>query len=130
MAVTASITLSDATIAAEQKTTAALVVSNSGASTVYVNGIRPLVTPTGTTTEAVSVQAGLPGLGGAFTSSVAASGSTTFYFDIVPHAPQANYLGVEPAERIYDVGAVVSTSDGSVCSPSTTTLTVTYVGAT
>lgn len=128
MAVTSTISLSSATVNAEQKTTAALVVSNSGADTVYISGIRPLVTPTGTTKGTVSAAVGTPALGGAFTSSVAASGTTTFYFDIVPHAPTANTLLAEKAQLVLDVGAVVSASDGSVSSPSTTTLTVNYVG--
>lgn len=127
MAITAEIALSSATCKAEQKVTATVTVSNSGAATVYVTGIYGTVTPTGATNGSVAAVVGGVPLGGAFTSSVAASGSTTFSFDVCPHAPNTSYgILAEPASYVYDVGAVVYTSDGSITSPTATTLTVAY----
>lgn len=128
MAITAAITLSSATCAAEQKVTATCTVSNSGGAAVNVTAINPLLTPTGATQRSVSAAIGVPPIGGAFTVSVAASGSTAFNFDVVPHAPSSGYGNAEPASLVYDVGAVVYTSDGSLTNATTTTLTVTYPG--
>lgn len=127
MAITATIALSSATVKAEQKTTATVTVSNSGAATVYVTNVSPLVTPHSGTKGSVAVAVGGVPLGGAFTSSVAASGSSNFSFDLVPHAPNTSYgIGAEASQYVYDIGAVVSTSDGSLTSPTVTTLTVNY----
>lgn len=127
MAITATIALSSATCVAEQKVTATLTVSNSGAATVLVTGIAPSVTPHSATNGSVSVGIGGVALGGAFTSTVAASGSTKFSFDVVPHAPITSYnIGSEPSSFVYDVGAVIATSDGSLTSPTVATLTVAY----
>lgn len=127
MAITATIALSSATCAAGQKVTATLTVSNSGAATVLVTGIEPSVTPHSSTKGSVAVAVGTPPLGGAFTSTVTASGSTKFSFYVTPHAPITSYnVGAEPSSFVYDVGAVIATSDGSLTSPSVTTLTVAY----
>lgn len=128
MAITASIALSSATCAAEQKVTATVTVTNTGASTVLVTGIQPLVTPHSATNGSVAVATGAVPLGGAFPSTVAgSSGTTKFSFDVTPHAPITSYnIGAEPSSLVYDVGAVVATSDGSLTSPSVTTLTVSY----
>ena len=128
MAITATIALSSATCNAEQTVVATVTVTNTGASTVLVTGIQPLVTPHSATNGSVSVAVGSVPLGGAFPSTVAgSSGTTKFSFPVTPHAPNTSYgILAEPASFVYDVGAVVATSDGSLTSPTVTTLTVAY----
>lgn len=125
MAVTAAMTLSAASCKAEQKVTATCTVSNSGAAALYVGYIQPSLTPHGGTVQSVSSAVGVPAVGGAFAVTVAASGSTAFSFDVVPHAPASGYGNAEPASLVYDVGALIGMSDGSLVAASSTTLTVT-----
>lgn len=125
MAVTASIALASATLTAEQRTTATLTVSNSGGSAVLVTGISPTYTPSGSTSQAVSVALGVVPFGGPFPQSVGAAGTQNFPFDVVPHAPASGYGLAEPASQTYSVGAIVLTNDGSVTVATPATLTVT-----
>lgn len=119
MAITAAITLADSTVDSEQQAQATLTVSNSGGSAVLVTGIQPKVTPL-----AASVGIGICAFGGSATQSVAAGGSTAFYFNLVAHAPQASNPQVSPATFAYVVGATVYCNDGSITEASTATLTV------
>lgn len=125
MAVTASIAVSDATLTAGQKTTVTLTVSNSGGAAVLVTGIQPTVTPNGLSSQAVAVAIGQPMWGAAFSQSVAASGSTTFSWEIVPNAPTTSYGLAMPASYVYSIGATVYTNDGSITVATPTTVTVT-----
>jgi hypothetical protein len=124
MAVTASIALGSSTLYPEQQTTATLTVSNSGGAAVLVTGIQPTCTPSGLTNQAVAVALGNPPFGGAFNQSVAASGSTTFSFGVVAHAPTSGYGLAEPSQQLYSVGATVYTNDGSVTVATPSTLTI------
>lgn len=128
MAITAAITLSDATIASNQVTTATCTVTNSGSTSVNVVAVQPVITKTGGTAQSTAVSAGVPPVGGAFPVSVAGSnGTRAISFDVVPFAPITSYnVGAEPSSFVYDVGAVVTTSDGATTYATTTTLTVTY----
>lgn len=128
MAITASIALSSASILAEQKTTATLTVSNSGGTAVAVTSIQPLLSPTGVTQQSVSSAIGVPPVGGAYNVTVPASGTAKFSWDVVPHAPSSGFGNAMPSPFVYDVGAVVMTSDGALTSPTPTTLTVTNPG--
>lgn len=129
MAITATIALSSSSIVAEQKTVATCTVTNSGGSAVNVTAINPTVTPSGATPQSVSVAVGQPPLLPGMPTSVAASGGTTkFSWDVVPHAPSSGYGSAEPASQIYDVGALINTSDGSLTSATTSALTVTNPG--
>lgn len=124
MAITASIALSSATCTSGQQVTATCTVSNSGGAAVNVISLAPLVTPNGQTPQSVAVAVGVPPIGGAFSQSVAASGTLAISFSVVPHAPTTSYGLAEPASYVYAVGALVTTSDGALTSASTSTLTV------
>lgn len=125
MAVTASIALSTATVKSGQKTAATLTVSNSGAAAVLVTGIQPTLVINGNTTQNTATAVGVPMWGGPFNQSVPASGSTPFYFDVVPLAPTTSQGLAEPASLVYSVGATVSTNDGSVTVATPATVTAT-----
>jgi hypothetical protein len=123
MAITAAITLSSATVTAGQKVTATCTVSNSGGSAVTVTAIRPMLSPQNSTSENTSGAQGTVPLGPGMTTSVAASGSTAFTYDVIPFAPTSGYGLAMPASQVYDVGATVYTSDGAVTDATSTTLT-------
>src|SRR3954469_6374889 len=123
MAITASVALSSATATTGQRIAVALTVSNSGASAVTVTGIRPMMSPQNSTKETTAVAQGLAPLGPGMTVSVAASGSTTFAYDVVPFSPTSGYGLAMPSSQVYDVGATVYTSDGSVTDATSATLT-------
>ncbi len=125
MAITATIALSSSTIKSAQKTTATLTVSNSGGADVLVTGIQTLCMPSGQTVQSVAASSGVPPWGGGFPQTVAASGSTNFSWDVVPHAPTTSAGLAQGASYAYDIGAVVYTNDGSVTSPTVATVTVT-----
>ncbi len=124
MAITASIALNTSTALANQVVNATLTVSNSGGAAVLVTGIQPVVNPNGQTVQSVATQNGQAPFGGAFNQSVAASGSTAFYFSVVPNAPTTSYGLAEPASLVYSIGATVYTNDGSVTAATPATLTV------
>ncbi len=124
MAITASVALSSATATTGQRVSVALTVSNSGGSAVDVTCIRPMMSPASSTLETTSVAQGTVPLGPGQTTSVAASGSTVFAYDVLPFAPTSGYGLAMPASQVYDVGATVYTSDGAVTDATSTTLTV------
>ncbi len=131
MAITAAMTVSSATAANGTGVTATCTVTNSGTDAVTVTGIQPSVTPHSATTQSVAALVGLPPLGPGATVSVAGSnGTRAFGWGVSAFAPQAQTSGVtgnpaNPAQYVYDLGATVFTSDGSITVASTTTLTVT-----
>lgn len=124
MAITASMAVSSATCKAEQSIAATVTVSNSGGSAVNVTGLVPLCSPAGTDLNSVSVALGQPPIGPGMTVSVAASGSTTFTWNVTPHAPQSGFGLAMPASQVYDIGATIYTSDGAITDATSTTLTV------
>lgn len=127
MAITALITLSTPTCVAEQAVAVACTVSNSGGSAVNVLSIIPTAPINGTTQESTSIAKGAPNLGPGMTVSVAASGSTAFNFNVVPHEPTGDPTSnpAEASQLIYSIGATVYTSDGAITVATPTTLTVT-----
>jgi hypothetical protein len=125
MAITASVAMSSATCKSGQQVIATLTVSNSGGSAVVVTGIEPVVTPNGQTSQAVAVGVGRPAVGGNFSSSVAASGSTAFPFPVCPNAPTTSAGLAMPSSLVYSIGATVLTSDGAITAATPATVTVT-----
>lgn len=128
MAITAAMTVSNATPKSEQRVACTCTVTNSGSVAVNIVSITPILVPTGGTRQDVSAAIGVPPLGGAFPVSVAgSSGTRAVTFDVVAHAPITSYnIGAEPSSLVYDVGAEVLTSDGALTRATTTTLTVAY----
>lgn len=125
MSISAAITLSSATAKSEQPVTATCTVTNTGSVAVNVTAIVPSITPHSATYQSVAANAGMPGVGGAFATSVpGSSGTLAITFPVVAHAPGSTYQNAEPSSFVYDVGATVYTSDGSATAATTTTLTV------
>jgi hypothetical protein len=123
MAMTATITCAPDPVQIGQKVTATITVSNSGASSVNVTGIRLYANYTGgTLAPQTSVAYGQPNLSAGATVSVAASGSTIFPVDLVFFAPSTGLLS--DGNGTYDVGAQITSSDGSVFHPTADTITV------
>lgn len=147
MAITAAITMGTATVNTLQQSAASLVVSNSGGSAVQVTSIQPSVVVHGTTQVPGGVLIGQPNNGPGQNVTVPASGNVTFNWSVVPMAPNVGVYtsnpfpssgvgGVaivplqpesQPAQFVYDVGAIVTTSDGATTSATTATLTVNAV---
>lgn len=125
MAITAAMTVSSATCTAGQTVTATCTVTNSGASAVTVLGVMPIAPPHSATNGSTAVALGRPPLGPGMTTSVAGSnGTLALSWGVIPHAPASGEGWEEPASQVYDLGAIVYTSDGSVTAATTTTLTV------
>ena len=129
MAITAAMTLSSATATAEQQVTATCTVTNTGANAVSVTAIVPTAPPTGVTNGSTAMALGNPPIGPGLAVSVpGSSGTLALSWGVIAHAPSSGYGLAEPASQIYDIGALVYTSDGSVTSATTTTLTVSNPG--
>lgn len=144
MAITAAITLSSATANNGQQVQATCTVTNSGSSAVNVTGAQPVVTPHSANQQSVGVLVGQPNLGPGQTIAVAASGTLAFTFPVTPETPQVgNYVSnpfpstgqggaaitplpplAMPQSLVFDIGCQVRTSDGSLTTATTTTLTV------
>ena len=119
MAITAAVALADTTLQSGQIAYATLTVSNSGASDVVVTDIKPTISP-----STASAALGACPFGGPQPSTVAASGSTKFYFPLVGFAPQVSNPPQSPATYALVVCALVYTNDGSITEATTDTLTV------
>lgn len=127
MAITASVALSSATSVAQRPVSVTLTVSNSGSNAVNVLSVVPLFYPNGhQTDDGVAGAVGVCALGPGVTVSVAGSGSTTFNWSVIAFKPQGGFgVGAElGTSAVYVCGATVYTSDGSVVTASTATLTV------
>lgn len=125
MAITASIALSSATAKSGQRTTATLTLSNSGSAAVLVTAIAPTMVVSGGTAQNLADAVGVPMFGGAWSNSIAGSGTLVIPFDVVAHAPTTSYGLAEPASIAYSVGATINTNDGSITVATPATLTVT-----
>lgn len=123
MAMTATISCAPDPVQIGQKVTATITVSNSGSSSVTVQGIRLYANYTGDSLAPhVSVAYGTANLSAGATTSVAASGSTIFPVDLTFFAPSTGLLST--GSGTYDVGAQINSSDGSVFHPTADTITV------
>ena len=121
MAITATLSLSPSTVKAgvSAPVNVILVVSNSGTDDVKITNIRPIAEPNGSTKGSVPINLGHPPLGPGRNVTVAAGGSLTVTWSLVVHGPQAR------GTVYYDIGAEVTTSDGSITRPTVATLTST-----
>lgn len=128
MSKTAAMTLSSATAKTNQAVTATCTITNNDGAAVNVTSIQPTAPVTGTTPGSTPVSLGMPALGGAFPTSVAASGGTlAVSWPVVGFAPITSYgQGAEQDSLVYDIGATVYLSDGTILTASTTTLTVSH----
>lgn len=122
MAMTASISLAQSTATVNQDILATLTVSNSGGSAVNVTSINPTIVQTsggaGILSAASACDQNSLAQAGPLTSvSVAAAGSTLFQFTVKAFAPSTN-------GSTYSVGAIITSDDGSVFSPTAATVTV------
>lgn len=116
MSMSATISLSPSAVQINQKITATITVSNSGSSSVNVTGIRLYSNYTGGSgAPQTAVAYGQPNLSAGATVSVAASGSTIFPVDLVFFAPSTGLLS--DGSGTYDVGAQITSDDGSVFHP-------------
>lgn len=113
---TATIALSSATCKINQQVMATLTISNSGGSAVSVTGIQPNVLFTGAlSSDPAACALGAPAFSPGFSVSVPASGSLKFTFGVVPF--------ISTGSGTFSIGAICNSSDGSVFSPTATTLT-------
>lgn len=127
MALTETMAVSSATAKYGQPITATVTVSNSGGGSVNILSIDPIVVATsGSTIRSVPVAVGVPPTGQGSTVAVAASGTLALSWTLVFHHP---YKGnteteAEKSSQVYDVGCIVYGADGSISSPTVTTVTV------
>ena len=121
MAITATIALTPSTVkaGASPPVTVTLTVSNSGASDVTITNIVPIAEPHSSTKGSVPIGMGVPPLGPGMDVTVPAGGSLKVTWALVVHGPQA------AGTVYYDIGADVTTSDGSITRPTVATLTAT-----
>lgn len=129
MSKTAAMTLSSATSKTGQVVTATCTVTNNDGTAINVTSITPTCPVTGGTAGSTPVSLGMPPIGGAFPTAVAASGGTlAVSWPVVGLAPVTSYgINAEQDSLVYDVGATVYLSDGTIVTASTTTLTVSHV---
>ena len=125
MAITATVSVSPSAVQFNQKVGLTVTVANDGASAVTVQGIKPFAYLTGgTKAPYTSVAYGTPNLSAGATTSVAASGSTTFPLDLVFFTPSTGILST--GSDTFDVTAFVTCSDGSYVSATPTQVSVDY----
>ncbi len=122
MAITAAIALSSATCKVGQSVTAILTVTNGNAEDVTVVECTPLVFPTGKLTP-VPELAGLPPIQAGQNVTVPAGSTLKIRWGVTPLAPIQRAFGADSASQVYDVGAELKTSDGTVLVVTTTPLT-------
>ena len=119
MAISAAVTLSKSSASVNMPVVATVTITNSGGAAVTVTSIQPIVQTTNFANDglpaAIGVIAQGPGINLAVPGS---SGTLALGYSLVGFAPA-------PASGTYTVGALVYTSDGSVTSASTASLTVT-----
>lgn len=127
MAMTATIALSpSSTVLTEQKLTASVTVSNSGASAVNITGIQGNAIATGATAATYNsgVSIGTVNTGPNAILSVPAGGTLVKTFDLRFHGPQSGSLTSGSFSDGFSVSALCSSDDGSVFSPTAATITV------
>lgn len=128
MATTAAIVMSAATIKSGQLSTATCTLTNGGATAVNVLWMKPKVCPTGETQQSVSAAVGIPPIGGPWVTEVAGSnGTLAISFSVTAFAPFSSYdVAAQQSQYVYDVGATIGMSDGSIVEATPATLTVDY----
>lgn len=113
MAMTASLAISPSTVIINQPIACSLTISNSGGSAVNVLSVVPTAIVHGSSPpDAVeSCALGVVNLGPGQVVAVPASGSLTFGFGVVFFGPSTGPIGA--GSGTFDIGANVSSSDGS-----------------
>jgi hypothetical protein len=119
MAMSATLTV-PSNIIAGQRTTAMLLVANSGASDVTVSAVQAVLTPSGGPAGAQPVvTVAPPQYPPNRTSTVTASGTLYVPVDMVFNFPQTPGSGNAMAGSSYLLDFVVTVSDGTVCTVTT-----------
>ena len=128
MAMSATISCSPSTVVTEQKCTASVTVTNTSSVPVTLTGLQGYVLPTGGGASLYSTGVSISpvNLTGPNVSVVVpgSSGTAVVTFDVKFHAPSTGYLS--SGTGTFDVGCVCYSNDGSVFSPTATTVTVNY----
>ncbi len=125
MAITAVITITDSSLSPEQRATATCTITNSGSTSVNVLSVVPYAVPVNGSMRTTAMALGMPPLGPGMTVAVAgSSGTLAVPFDVIAHAPQPGGGLGNPATLRLDIGATVSTSDGSVVAATVQTVDV------
>lgn len=127
MAITATISVAPSTVVTEQKATAKVTISNSGAYPVNVVTIQGYALPHGASVSNYNsgVSVGVVNTGPSTNLVVPAGGDLVLNFDLKFHAPSTGVLSA--GSQYYDVSANIVTDDGSNTSPTAATVTVNYV---
>lgn len=100
------------------------VVTNNGASTVFITSLEPSLKRTGGVVAHPAGNLGRIPLGPGFPNSVAPNGGqTTFKFNGNVGDPTQGDGGASPGTASYDVGATILASDGTTTLASTCTIT-------
>jgi hypothetical protein len=125
MAHTAVNTIDVATASYGTQRIVTCTVTNGGASDVLVTGVTPVVCPTGTLNRHTAAVAGKPILLTTAAQTVPGSGTLVIKFPVTCHAPGLKTPNLSmPTSRVYDIGATVTISDGSVVTADVVNLTV------
>lgn len=124
MAMTATLVVSPATVIINQAISCSLTVSNSGGAAVNVLSVQPNAIVHGSSpVDYVEASAlGVVNLGPGAVVTVPASGSVVYGFSVVFFAPSTGPIGA--GTGTFDIGALVSTSDGSNFTPTAQSVTV------
>lgn len=132
MAMTATISCSPSTVKTEQKCIAAVTISNSAAYPVDVTTCQVFAKPTssGASNYGTDAAVGVVNTGPNVNLTVPASGSLVLTVELKFHGPStasASNKYDNSGSNTYDVGALITSNDGSVFSPTATTVTANYV---
>lgn len=121
MALSATISVSPASVTVEQSAVATVVISNSGGSAVLMTSclLRSNLTGTPAAKDATSAAFGDAPLSAGFPISVPASGSLTLRIPVIYHQPSGL--------TTFDLSANIESNDGSNFSPTAATITVTPI---
>jgi hypothetical protein len=124
MAMTATLAISPSTVIINQPVACSLTVSNSGGSAVNVLSAQGNVIVHGSSPpDAVeSCAIGVINLGPGAVVTVPASGSVTYGFSVVFFSPSTGPIGA--GSGTFDIGALISASDGSNFVPTAQQVTV------
>lgn len=133
MAVSATIALSSATIAAMKQVVATISLTQNTAGSLIVTSVAPLIqAQNGAKSQSCAVASGTVPIGANFDSTIPGTGLGTLKlsFPITANAPTTD-MGTnvaQPGSQVIVVGAIIQTSDGVVTYATPANLTVTDPG--
>jgi hypothetical protein len=122
MAITATISSSPTTLLINQPCTNTLIINNSGSGALNVISVTPFCTFTGDTFSVVSVAQGVVNLGPGAAIAVPAGGTLGLSYQTTFFAPSTGPIGA--GTGTYSITASIVCSDGSVTTPTASTVTV------